>query len=91
MMEQAGAWRQTQTGEPAVGTKGEGRLCTYTQGTVTLILQRLQNLLFTKNTNPRWTKFKYTFLKSDLLLPGQQSLNLRGLPFVSNNDSLKMP
>ena len=46
---------------------------------------------FTKNTNPRWTKFKYTFLKSDLLLTGQQSLNLRGLPFVSNNDSLKMP
>lgn len=51
----------------------------------------LQNLLCAQNTNPRCTKFKYTFLKSDLLLPGQQRLNLRGLPFVSNNDSLKMP
>ena len=87
----APAWRQTQTGVPAVRTHKWGASPLTPHCTSTLIPKCLQNLLFTQNTNPRWTKFKYTFLKSDLLLPGQQSLNLRGLPIVSNNDSLKMP
>lgn len=90
--EQARAWRQTRTGEPAVGTQRKRGASSLTPVALSLwSCKHLQNLLFTKNTNPRWTKFKYTFLKSDLLLPGQQTLNLRGLPFVSNNDSLKMP
>ena len=90
--EQARAWRQTWTGEPAVGTQRKRGASSLIPIALSLwSCKHLQNLLFTKNTNPRWTKFKYTFLKSDLLLPGQQTLNLRGLPFVSNNDSLKMP